>query len=319
MTRRNDAKSPSNTSGSRKMNRREFIKRGAAAGAGLAALATSLSPLRELAFAESGEIAGLFQKHYKELTGEEMELILKRIGRKVEREYGVKPTVRDVKPMDGVQFAYALNLGRCIGCRRCVHACVAENNLSRNPEIQYIRVLKMPQGTMDTDQSDHHYDVDKVPEEGFFYLPVQCHQCEKPRCVKVCPTKATWRDADGVVVIDYDWCIGCRYCQAACPYWARRFNFVKPSLPKDKINPEMAYLSNRPRPRGVVEKCTFCLQRTRMGKYPACLEACPVGARIFGNLLDEQSAISQVLKSKRVFILKEELGTIPRFFYFFDT
>ena len=98
-----------------------------------------------------------------------------------------------------------------------------------------------------------------------------------------CPVEATWKDPDGIIVVDYDWCIGCRYCMAACPYDARRFNFSKPKLTADQMNPNQGYLSNRVRPRGVVEKCTFCLHRTREGKYPACLEVCPTGARVFGT------------------------------------
>jgi molybdopterin-containing oxidoreductase family iron-sulfur binding subunit len=130
--------------------------------------------------------------------------------------------------------------------------------------------------------------------------------------------QATWKEADGIVVVDYNWCIGCRYCEAACPYHARRFNWTKPHVPAAEINPDQGYLSNRLRPQGVVEKCTFCLHRTREGRNPACLEACPTGARVFGNLLDPESDIRRVLATKRIFVLKEELGTRPRFFYFFD-
>jgi Fe-S-cluster-containing dehydrogenase component len=247
-----------------------------------------------------------------------MEQVLARITREVERQYRIRPHVRDLKPMDGVEFVYALNLTRCVGCRKCVHACVAENNQSRDPEIQYIRVLKMPNGTFDLEKGDHNYAPEKVREEGFYYMPVQCHQCQNPACVKVCPVKATWQEKDGITVIDYDWCIGCRYCEAACPYWARRFNFAKPSIPKEKLNLNMSYLGNRPRKQGVMEKCHFCIQRTRAGKYPACLEVCPTGARKFGNILDPESEVSYILKHKRVFVLKEELGTMPRFFYYFD-
>ena len=146
-----------------------------------------------------------------------------------------------------------------------------------------------------------------MPEPGNFYMPVQCQQCENPPCVKVCPVQATWKEPDGIVVIDYDWCIGCRYCMAACPYGARHFNWAEPDLPKEELNPDTHYLGNRPRPKGVVEKCTFCIQRTREGRYPACVEICPVGARKFGNLLDPDSEIRHVMETKRVFIFKEDL------------
>ncbi len=299
------------------ISRRSFLRSSAVLASGLAALAASLAPLRELNDYTSAE--KFFQKYYKELTPAEMDKVLKRIADEVEREYQIRPHVRDLKPMDGVEFKYCLNLTRCIGCRKCVHACVAENNQSRNPEIQYIRVLRLPHGSLDIEKAEHFYDGDSVPQKGYFYMPVQCQQCENPPCVKVCPVHATWQEQDGITVIDYDWCIGCRYCEAACPYWARRFNFTKPSIPKDRINPDMAYLGNRPRRQGVMEKCHFCIQRTRVGRYPACVEVCPTGARKFGNVLDPNSEVSYILRTKRVFIqLKEELGTSPRFFYYFD-
>jgi len=299
-----------------KMDRRSFLRKSALAASGIAAIAASLAPLRELT--DTTSVDQFLQKHYKEMTPVEMGIVLKRIENEVERQYDVRPHVRDLKPMDGVEFVYALNLSRCIGCRKCVHACVAENNQSRDPEIQYIRVLEMPNGTFNLEKGNHNYAPESVPRDGFYYMPVQCHQCHNPPCVKVCPVEATWQEADGITVIDYDWCIGCRYCEAACPYWARRFNFTKPSIPKEKINPEMSYLGNRPRKQGVMEKCHFCIQRTRAGKYPACLEVCPTGSRKFGNILDPDSEVSYILKNKRVFVLKEEVGTLPRFFYYFD-
>lgn len=299
-----------------KMSRRNFLKASVVAGSGVSALLAAMSPLNLIKEYLSPE--EFVQKHYKEMSKEEINKVLLRISKKVSDKYGVIPNLRDIKPMDGVEYMYALNLSRCNGSRRCVHACVDENNQSRSPEIQYISVLKMPNGTMDMEQGTRHYDPESVPEEGFFYMPTQCFQCENPPCVKACPVEATWQEKDGITVIDYDWCIGCRYCEAACPYWARRFNFSEPQIPQDRLNPEMSYLSNRPRKKGVVEKCHFCLHRTREGKVPACLEACPTGARVFGNVLDPESEISHVLKTKRVFVLKEEAGTHPRFFYFFD-
>ena len=299
-------------------SRRSFLRAGLAAAGGMTALAAALNPLRDLKPEEEFSLDAFLQKHYKEMTPADMEKALDRIRREVEHRYGVRPHIRDIRSTAGVEFVYALNLSRCIGCRRCVHACVAENNQSRSPEIQYIRVLEMPRGTLNMEEGNHHYERATVPDAGHFYMPVQCHQCSNPPCTKVCPVEATWQEPDGIVVIDYDWCIGCRYCEAACPYWARRFNFTKPEIPSEAINPEMSYLSNRPRSKGVMEKCTFCLHRTREGRLPACLEACPTGARKFGNVLDPDSEVSQVLKTKRVFVLKEEVGTLPRFFYYFD-
>jgi molybdopterin-containing oxidoreductase family iron-sulfur binding subunit len=105
---------------------------------------------------------------------------------------------------------------------------------------------------------------------------------------------------------------------AACPYEGRNFNWGDPVLPREELNPETHYLGNRPRMRGDVEKCTFCIQRVREGRYPACVEICPVGARKFGNLLDPESEIRYVLANHRVFRLKEDLLTEPKFFYYFS-
>ena len=131
---------------------------------------------------------------------------------------------------------------------------------------------------MEFEKSDRYYDPKAVPEKDHYYMPVQCQHCRNAPCVKACPVKATWTEPDGIVVVDYDWCIGCRYCMAACPYGARHFNWKKPGLPAPEMNPETHYLGNRPRPVGVVEKCTFCIQRVRNtpGRYTACVEVCPV-------------------------------------------
>jgi molybdopterin-containing oxidoreductase family iron-sulfur binding subunit len=195
---------------------------------------------------------------------------------------------------------------------------VQENNQSRSPEIQYIRVLEMEKGSIDVETANHYYEPPQIPDPDKYYMPVQCHQCADPPCVKVCPVEATWQEPDGITVIDYDWCIGCRYCEAACPYWARRFNFAAPQVDAGQLNLEMSYLSNRPRQKGVMEKCTFCLHRTRTGRMPACLEVCPTGSRKFGNVRDPHSEVAYILRHKRVYVLKEEVGTVPRFFYYFD-
>jgi Fe-S-cluster-containing dehydrogenase component len=259
-----------------------------------------------------------FQDHYQRMSDEEIADAIGRIERRANRRYGVDITCKDQKAQPNVVFGYALNISKCKGYRDCVSACVRENNQDRGSQMEYIRVLEMDSGTRDLERSEHYYDPATVPVEGKYYMPVQCMQCDDPPCVKACPVNATWMEPDGITVVDYDWCIGCRYCMTACPYQARHFNWREPEIPTEEINPDTNYLGNRPRPKGVVEKCHFCTQRTREGRQPACQEACPTGARIFGNLLDPDSEIRYVLENKKVFRLKEDLGTEPKFWYFTD-
>ncbi len=296
------------------VDRRGFLKLLAVTTAGAIALP---------GIAEAFDMDEFLQRHFKELDKDQLAKTLKRLEEKYNREYDHTDfKVRANGPLPGVKFAYALNLSKCIGCRRCVQACVEENNQHRGSKerkdrIEYIRVLEMEKGSLDVEKSDHFYDHE-VPAPGKYYMPVQCHHCNNPPCVKACPVEATWQEPDGIVVVDYNWCIGCRYCAAACPYWARKFNWVKPRIPKDEVNPDTHYLGNRPRYKGVMEKCTFCINRVRRGMNPACLDICPTGSRKFGNILDKDSVIREIIETKRVFILKEDVGTDPSFYYFFD-
>lgn len=295
--------------------RRNFIAKGVLTVAGLAAGGAALSPLFNAEEIPSAD--EFLQKHYKRLTDDDKKEIFSRLEAEIKNTYKIDAHITDPQPIDGVEFAYVLNVGRCIGCRKCVYACMDENNTSRDPQVQYIRVLKLKKGSIDLESSSHDYPENEIADPDYFYMPVQCHQCRKPPCVKVCPVKATWAEKDGIIVVDYNWCIGCRYCEAACPYHARRFNFAKTSITSEEINPDMGYLSNRIRPLGVMEKCTFCLHRTRVGKYPACHDVCPTGARKFGDLRDEKSEVRKILERERVYVLKQEVGTIPRFYYVF--
>jgi molybdopterin-containing oxidoreductase family iron-sulfur binding subunit len=287
-------------------SRREFL---CVAGGCAAAAAGGCSDLTHTSW---------FQDRFRELGDEEKKRVVADLEQKHAKQYGKPVTVGTEPPLPDVEFGYALDLSRCIGCRRCVHACVEENNQSRSPEIHWIRVLEMKKEKgIDFADADAYYDAEKVPREGHFYVPVSCQQCENAPCVRSCPVGATYQEPDGIVVVDYDWCIGCRCCMSACPYGARHFNFAEPTLPAEQMNPKTHYLGNRPRMKGVVEKCTFCIQRVRKGRYPACVEVCPVGARKFGNLLDPNSEVRFVIEHKRVFVLKAELNTKPRFFYFY--
>jgi len=298
--------------------RRGFLKSlGLGAAGAVAATVPTASPAWDgLTFREAFD--DFFRKHYKKMSQDEIDATLKRIERNAKRRFGVDINCKNTPAQEGVVFGYAINISVCKGYRDCVSACVEENNLGRDSQVQYIRVLEMDHGNMNLEESEHYYDPETVPREDKYYLPVQCMQCDDPPCVKACPVEATWTEPDGIVVVDYDWCIGCRYCMTACPYWARHFNWTEPEIPVEELNPDTHYLGNRPRPSGVVEKCHFCIQRTREGRQPACMEACPTGARVFGNLLDPDSEIRYVLKNKTVFRLKEELGTEPKFWYYTD-
>jgi molybdopterin-containing oxidoreductase family iron-sulfur binding subunit len=290
-------------------SRRHFIA-GASAFVGLSALGSRTA----------GAAERLLKRRFAELSPKQVKAFLGELEQRFSRKYDKQVRVADTPALDHTTFGYGLDLSRCIGCRRCVYGCVYENNQSRDPQIHWIRVLQMEKaGGVRLSESDAYYDPPKVPEEDYFYLPAACMQCENPPCVKACPVKATYKQPDGIVVIDYDWCIGCRCCMAACPYGARRYNWGEPHLAAEEVNPNMHVLGNRPRPKGVVEKCTFCIQRVRNGRYPACVEVCPVGARKFGNLLDPESEMRVLLRDKRVFVLKEELNTRPKFFYFYAT
>ncbi|MBF0590110.1 MAG: 4Fe-4S dicluster domain-containing protein [Magnetococcales bacterium] len=286
---------------------------GLAAGGGVALKAASAegTPLGD-------SLEQLLQDHYQRMTPEEIQRALRRIERQAQRQHGVAIRCENQAPLSNVRFGFALNLSKCVGTRRCIEACLQENNAGRHGNLENIRVVEMPQGSWSLAEGEHYFPAGPVPRADKWYLPVQCHQCDEPPCVQACPVEATWQEPDGIVVIDYDWCIGCRYCAVSCPYWGRHFNWAKPSIPPEQINPETHYLGNRPRDVGVMEKCTFCVQRTRRGEQPACQEACPTGARIFGNLLDPNSEIRAILANKAVFRLKEDLGTHPKFWYFSD-
>jgi Fe-S-cluster-containing dehydrogenase component len=209
----------------------------------------------------------------------------------------------------GVQFGYALNLSVCIGCRKCAEACHVENNHDRPTNNSYIRVLEMDQGSLDLERGDAHYDHPSRSRQVLPAGPVPA--VRQPPCVKVCPVEATWKESDGIVVVDYDWCIGCRYCEAACPYHARRFNWTKPRSPPRRSTPTRAtsptasapgrdgevHLLPAPHPQGPPPG----LPRGLPHRRPRLRQ--PARSRL--------SEIRWVLENKRVFVLKEELGTRP--------
>jgi Fe-S-cluster-containing dehydrogenase component len=210
------------------------------------------------------------------------------------------------------RWAFGVDTTKCIGCLRCVEACKIENNVPADAHHfrtwveRYVTLEGEEKARIDS-QSDpvnieasgsegayrfaNRYKDAKV--EKAFFVPKLCNHCTHPACVQVCPTGATYKTLDGVVVIDHKYCIGCQYCVQACPYGARYFNEEK----------------------GVTDKCTWCYHRITKGLQPACVEVCPVSARIFGDLNDKQSPVSQFIRNNRVSVLRPETGNAPNVFY----
>ncbi len=193
---------------------------------------------------------------------------------------------------------------RCIGCQACANACKMQNNVPMG--MLWNRVL-----TDGTDIVDGAFGV--YPNLNRSYTPVACQHCENPACQKVCPTGATYKDDKGRVEIDYDKCIGCRMCMAACPYNARSFNWEEPVR-----DPDFNYGGKDVpvRPKGVAEKCTMCQERTDKGEEPMCVKSCPTKARVFGDLDDPNSEISKKISEKNAYTLLPEQGTRPQVHYY---
>lgn len=220
------------------------------------------------------------------------------------------------------RWSMVIDLDKCTGCQTCVIACKEENNIpfsspsqsKMGRTIYWMEVMSSYAG--------------EYPDVSVRHLPRPCMHCQNPPCVKVCPVGATFLGDDGIVGQIYPRCIGCRYCMNACPYNTKYFNWYKPEWPEEmrnSLNPDVTV-----RPKGVVEKCTFCHHRLQKAKdiarkekrelkegdyIPACMECCPANAIYFGNILDENSAVYKLVKGSRAFKLMDDLGTEPNVFY----
>jgi molybdopterin-containing oxidoreductase family iron-sulfur binding subunit len=209
------------------------------------------------------------------------------------------------------RWAMAVDLNRCAqkeGCTECIGACRSAHNIPEFVEqahrIEWIWKASF-ENAFPSEQNEYQAAaVRKTP------VPLLCNQCDNPPCVRVCPTKATWKREDGIVMMDWHRCIGCRYCMAACPYGSRSFNWMDPRAHLARQNPDFPT-----RAKGVVEKCNFCEERLAKGDLPACVQACPQEAMIFGDLGDANSKIRKLLQSRYSIRRKPELGTKPEVFY----
>ncbi len=209
------------------------------------------------------------------------------------------------------RWAMVVDLSKCRqkeGCKDCIAACHREHNVPQiNDRAHEVKWIWKEQYANVFPENAAQYT--EVAERGGPAL-VTCNHCANPACVRVCPTQATWKREDGIVMMDWHRCIGCRYCVAACPYGSRSFNWVNPRPYITKLNP------NYPtRTQGVVEKCTFCEERLAKGQLPACVEACPAKAIVFGDIEDPKSEVRTVLRERFSLRRKPELGTQPHIFY----
>jgi molybdopterin-containing oxidoreductase family iron-sulfur binding subunit len=209
------------------------------------------------------------------------------------------------------RLAMAIDTRTCLekdGCRACVEACHRAHNVpsiaGRQHEVKWI--WKQPVEKAFGQDDPRAFPASLRGHE----VLVFCNHCDNPPCVRVCPTQATWKRDDGIVTIDEHRCIGCRYCVAACPYGSRSFNWSDPRPHIARIDP--AYPT---RTTGVVEKCTLCEERLADGRPPACVEACPEGALVFGDLREPSSEVSRVLDAHLAIRRKPELGTRPQVYY----
>lgn len=203
------------------------------------------------------------------------------------------------------RYGFAIDSARCIGCNACAVSCKLENNLPN--DVWWNRVLTDGGETLDTARGE-------FPRNVLQFYPVACQHCENPACVKVCPVGATYKDPEtGAVRQDYDKCIGCRMCMAACPYTGvRSFNWEEPSYSVDHAVGSFEAPIHQ---KHVVEKCTMCFQRISKGQEPACISVCPMEIRVWGDLDDPESEVSRLIASREYKQLLSEEGTKPSVYY----
>jgi Fe-S-cluster-containing dehydrogenase component len=216
------------------------------------------------------------------------------------------------KALTASRWAMVIDLNKCAqekGCQKCIEACNTAHNVPQFSE-RFHRIEWIWKAPFENafPSAENEYQAERVKEAPVLLL---CNHCDNPPCVRVCPTKATWkREDDGIVMMDWHRCIGCRYCMAACPYGSRSFNWTDPRPHLAHENPDFPT-----RTKGVVEKCNFCDERLTKGKLPACVEACPQNAMVFGDLGDADSQVRRLLQSFYAIRRKPELGTKPEVFY----
>ena len=227
------------------------------------------------------------------------------------------PTEHGEPTSDGVRLAMVVDLRKFAKddalVERCIEACHTAHNVPDFGDDPKNEIKWLWSEDFETAFHSQEFHFIRQDLKGKATL-LLCNHCDNPPCTRVCPTQATWkREADGIVMMDWHRCIGCRYCVVACPYGSRSFNWKDPRPAIDDITPDYPT-----RMRGVVEKCTFCEERLARGRQPACVEACPNDEIVFGDLNDPRSKVREILAERMAIRRKAGLGTHPEVYYIID-
>ena len=208
------------------------------------------------------------------------------------------------------RYGMIVDLDRCVACQACVIACKIENNVpSSTPESFKSRQMNFRTRVVPL------FKGGKYPNPRVDIYPVLCNQCDNPPCVAACPTGATYQRPDGIVLVDWEKCIGCRYCMATCPYSQRSLIQLEETAQYNNPTAVPPGNTRSTPPKGKVDKCTFCAHLVDKGQPPACVTACPADARIFGDLDDPNGKLKELLANRNSTVLRPDFGTEPQVFY----
>jgi len=280
-------------------SRREFIAAGLLAGlaAGCSSNTNPFTPGEDQSVAPSGEKVKLLS-----VDGEVIE-VDKAFLKPVPEAHQLTSS-QERTGIAGKKFVMVIDLSRCKNLKKCQAACDHMHHIPA--EQNWIKVYAMKDAAHDAP----------------YWQPTTCMHCDNPPCVKVCPVDATFKRQDGIVLIDSNRCIGCRFCMAACPYSTRVFNWGDPDLPENIAKMDYSCETSMPQKKGTVGKCDFCPDMTRMGMLPHCVSACPNGVFFFGDLNEdsvtngsETFRFSDLIRDKAGYRLMEDLGTKPSVYY----